>query len=161
MMSLTPSNRRVKEKLGWIYKEDKDPMTDEIEQYGAYTTLFSSSHSEATLTLVVTPGESRPTYYVKVVVDDHPITYYDYRDNYIRVRFDSGLVNKYIYTKINPDDSGKKSLYSRSLYILRSEDCREFIESCKSAKRILIEIPLDKGGRTVFEYNTDKPLNWK
>lgn len=150
------------EESGWVYEEKKDPMTDEIK---IITRLESQSYSGALIFIPHLP-EAGSTDVGFVMVNDYPILEPSYgdekdeeREDYIRVRFDSEPAKKCFYSKPEPNDKDSddnKDLYSRSLYIWN-----DFIENCKSAKRILIEIPLVGKGRTIFEFNTNKPLEWK
>ena len=165
MMSLTPSNKKVrkkpKEESGWVTGETKDPMTDEITWSAE---LGTRSYHPGAVILALRHPESEDSVYFNrawILVEDYPIVESsDNEENYVRVRFDSKPAKKYNYKKPSNYDYEDRDLFSRSLYIL-GDDYRDFIENCKSAKKILIEVPLQKEGRAIFEFKTDKPLEWK
>lgn len=71
-------------------------------------------------------------------------------DNYVNVRFGDSEPKKYYFNHA-------ADLSSETIFITKSKD---FIERCKSAKDIKIEIPLYQGGRPVFSFHVDETLNW-
>lgn len=161
----TPSNNsnNVVEKkpkegcLSWEYKETKDPMTDEIKITAMWRANLLNSHSVATVVVPYYSGVAGADSDVWVMVDNYSIfESNNNEENYIRVRFDSEPAKKYYFQMIH-DDGGRINPYPNRLRI-NGED---FIENCKSAHKILVEIPLRKEGRSVFEFSTVEPLKWE
>lgn len=162
MMSLTPSNKKVrkkpKEESGWIYKDTKDPMTDEIKWSVCLYSSINTNFTYADLKVNAFPeADSISRVSVSITICKASKVYYseDDDENYIRVRFDTKPVRKYDLVGLSNDDGDKLFILEKKKVLL------DFIENCKSAKKILIEIPLREEGRTIFEFKTDKPLRWK
>ena len=70
--------------------------------------------------------------------------------NFVRVRFDEEAPKKYYFN--NAAD------YSTETVFLKN--AKEFMEKCKHANSIKVEIPLYDAGNPVFSFHVDKPLNW-
>jgi hypothetical protein len=73
-----------------------------------------------------------------------------YGNNYINVRFDQNEPKKYYFNE-SADGS------SETVFLKNHKD---FMEKCKTAHDIKIEIPLYQGGNNLFTFHVDKPLVW-
>lgn len=73
-----------------------------------------------------------------------------YGTDYITARFDGGESKKYYY---NEADDGSSDM----VFLRYSSD---FINKCKQAKNIKIDIPIYQAGRPVFSFHVDEPLVW-
>lgn len=130
---------------GWEYDETKDPMTDKINKTAQ---LLSSDNSGS---IVI---RRSPKWGVDAIIVVNSSLIFGpeyYGENYVTVRFDSMPSRKYYFS-----ESGDGN--SHVVFINKHSD---FIKNCKSAKEILIDIPLYQEGRPIFKYKTDKPLEWK
>lgn len=74
-----------------------------------------------------------------------------YGTNYVTARFDDNSPKKYYFNESADGDS-------KVVFIRKSSD---FIQNCKKAKDIKIDLPLYQGGRPVFTFHVDEPLTWK
>ena len=74
-----------------------------------------------------------------------------YGTDYITARFDNGSAKKYYFNESADGDS-------KVVFLRKSS---EFIKNCKSAKDIVIDLPLYQGGRPVFNFHVDEPLTWR
>ena len=72
------------------------------------------------------------------------------RTNYVTARFDNGTPKKYYF---NDADDGS----SDYVFLRNAED---FMDKCKTAKEIKVDIPIFQGGKPVFTFHVDKPLEW-
>lgn len=74
-----------------------------------------------------------------------------YGTDYITARFDDGSPKKYRF-----DEAADGS--SDHVFLRNSQD---FINRCKKAKNIKIDIPVYQAGRPVFSFHVDEPLVWR
>lgn len=70
--------------------------------------------------------------------------------NYVTARFDNGTPKKY---RFNDAADG-----SSDYVFLRN--AKDFMEECKKAKEIKVDIPIYQAGKPVFIFHVDKPLEW-
>lgn len=52
------------------------------------------------------------------------------------------------------------SLLMETLKLFFLRNAKEFLNKCKTAKNIKIDIPLYQAGRPVFKFHVDKALEW-
>lgn len=72
------------------------------------------------------------------------------KTNYVTARFNNGTPKKYYF---NDADDGS----SDYVFLRNSND---FLDKCKTAKDIKVDIPIYQGGKPVFTFHVDKPLEW-
>lgn len=70
--------------------------------------------------------------------------------NYITVRFDKDTPKKYYFSM--PADYSTESVFLRN--------ANDFIEKCKRANDIKIQLKLYDNGNPTFSFHVDKPLDW-
>lgn len=70
--------------------------------------------------------------------------------NYVTARFDEGAPQKYYF-----NDAADGS--TEQVFLKKAKD---FMDRCKKAKDIKVDIPLYQAGRPVFSFHVDKPLEW-
>ena len=140
----------------WEFEFDTDEMTDEQN-------VFASLISKNTCELDFPYGETRCTLCIRkmgrrggidamVLVSSGQIYGSEYKnDNYILVRFDDETPIKYWY---NESASGSSDV----IFIRKTND---FIEHCKKAKVIKVEVPMFDEGRKLFTFEAKEPFTWK
>lgn len=74
-----------------------------------------------------------------------------YGTDYVSARFDDGSAKKYYF-----DEAADGS--SDHVFLRNSKD---FINKCKKAKDIKIDIPIYQSGRPAFSFHVDEPLVWR
>lgn len=90
-------------------------------------------------------------YDIILSIDKGQIIGFDFdRTNYVTARFDNGTPKKYYF---NDADDGS----SDYIFLRNAED---FMDKCKTAKEIKVDIPIFQGGKPVFTFHVDKPLEW-
>lgn len=70
--------------------------------------------------------------------------------NFVSAKFDDAEPRKYYFD--NAADMSTEQVFLRN--------AKDFINRCKSAKVIKIDIPMFQAGRPVFTFHVDKPLEW-
>lgn len=144
----------VKEKT-WNFSEKTDEMTDTKNVWASLTSddyayfdfpYDGGSYLKLTVRYMKKYGND-----VMIQISRGQFNANEYRGtDYITARFDDGAPKKYYVNE--PSDASSDCLFVRNK--------SEFIKKCKSAKKIVIDVPIYQGGRPTFTFTVDKPLEW-
>lgn len=90
-------------------------------------------------------------YDVLISIDRGQIVGFDYNNsNFVTVRFDSAAPKKYYFN--DAADGSTETVFLRN--------AKDFMEKCKKANNIKVQIPLYQAGQPIFSFHVDKPLVW-
>lgn len=140
-------------KNAWLFDSEHDEMDD---CYNYWYTICSDnvvdfdipyeggSHLYITILNMKQTGYEVSLKIVKGQIGGHESD----ATNYARVRFDRGKIEEYAYEESNDGSSDV-------VYLMFPEG---FIEKCKQAKDILLELPFYEEGTRQFKFHVDKPL---
>ena len=70
--------------------------------------------------------------------------------NYVTARFDNSTPKKYYFDEAA--DGSSDHVFLRN--------AKDFMEKCKKAKEIKVDIPIYQAGKPVFTFHVEKPLQW-
>ena len=156
-VSIDPIEDNVEEPVNsvktWNLKTNQDEMDDSKSYWYSlvsdnYANFDFPYEGNSYLTITVR-WMKKYGYDVLLEIDKGQMVGNEYNGtNYVRVRFDSGKVQKYYYNE--PNDG------SSNLVFLRN--AQKFIEKCKSAKDIIIEQEFYQEGVHQFKFHVDEPL---
>lgn len=143
------------EPVKWEYRETTDEMTDTKNRWASITSdnyitqefpYSGETYADITVRYMKKYGTD-----VLISISMGQIIGNDFtRDNYINVRFDDSEPRKYYFN--HPED-----LSTETIFLSKSSD---FIQRCKTAKDIKVEIPIFQSGRAVFKFHVDECLDW-
>ena len=120
-------------------------LVDKTCIHGQCETLFSQSDCGTALCVVDIGFESGNSTVTIYLTD--PIIHTGPDDNYVQARFDSGQVKKYRYNALDQDEI----LGSSSVQLVGDDGIQDFIDNCKSAKNVSLDLPIIAGiGRITF-----------
>ena len=137
----------------WKIETEKDPMTD---TQNIFARLVSENYDDngiygAGYCRIVVRYMKKYGYDVMISLTEGQFYGSEYyNENYVTVRFDEDPPIKYWY-----DESADAS--SGTIFIRKTND---FIEHCKRAKSIKVEVPIFQGGRKIFNFKVSSPLVW-
>lgn len=139
----------------WNFSTEMDEMTDDKNIWASIvsenSSAGSSAYSNTYCTLTVRYMKKWGGFDVLVGLTNGQIYGNEYRnENYIMARFDNEQPIKYWY-----NESADAS--SKTVFIRKSAD---FINRCKKATSIKLEVPVFQGGRPVFIFKVNSPLVW-
>ena len=139
----------------WKIKTSIDEMTDTkniwatirsknyIEQEFPYN---GETYATITIRYMQKYGEN-----VLISIDKGQIVGNEFNNtNYITARFNNETPKKFYFDEASDG--------STELVFIRNSEI--FIEKCKTAKDIKIDIPIFQGGRPIFTFHIDQPLEW-
>lgn len=138
----------------WNVTEKIDEMTDSKNYWAKQVSdnsfeldfPYSTSYCYITIRYMKKYGDD-----VLVSLTSGQIYGNKYRDdNYVLVRFDSENPIKYYFNE--PADASSDCVFIRNK--------GDFIERCKKATDIKIEVPIYQNGRPIFKFHVEKPLEW-
>ena len=152
----TTSNKNVKkDSVTWEITKAVDEMTDsenvwaEIRSDNFVNQDFpynGDTYSTITIRYMQKNG-----YDVIIGIDRGQIIGDDWDgSNYITVRFDKDTPKKYYFSM--PSDYSTESVFLKN--------AKDFIEKCKRANDIKIQLELYDNGNPTFSFHVDKPLDW-
>ena len=143
-------------KKTWDFNIQKDPMTDtnniwaQIQSEDFITQDFP--YEGYTYASITCRYMKKYGYDVIVQISKGQINGRSYSGtNYVTARFDGGAAKKYYF-----DEAADGS--SDHVFLRNSSD---FMNRCKKAKEIIIDIPIYKSGRPAFSFHVDEPLVWR
>lgn len=137
----------------WDIKKEKDPMTD---TENIFARIMSENYDDngiygAGYCTIVVRYMKKYGYDVMIGLTDGQFYGSEYHnENYVTVRFDEDPPIKYWYSEAADASSG-------TIFIRKTND---FIEHCKRAKSIKVEVPIFQGGRKIFNFKVSSPLVW-
>ena len=70
--------------------------------------------------------------------------------NYVTARFDDGTPKKYYFNEAS--DGSTEHVFLKN--------AKDFMDRCKKAKDIKVDVPMYQAGKPVFLFHVDKPLVW-
>lgn len=70
--------------------------------------------------------------------------------NYVTARFDDGTPKKYYFN--DASDGSTEHVFLKN--------AKDFMDRCKRAKDIKVDVPMYQAGKPVFLFHVDKPLVW-
>lgn len=141
--------------ITWTFTEQLDQMTDSKNVWASLSSdnfeyfhfpYEGGSYLKLTVRYMKKYGND-----VLIQISRGQFNANEYRGtDYITARFDDGTPQKYYVDE--PSDGSSDCLFVRKK--------ADFIKRCKSAKKILIDVPIYQGGRPTFTFTVDKPLEW-
>ena len=143
-------------KSTWDFTFDKDQLTDSKNIWASITSdnyiTQEFPYNGQTRAIITVRYMKKYGFDVIIQISQGQMngTQY-YGTDYITARFDKGSAKKYYFNESADGDS-------KVVFLRKSS---EFIKNCKSAKDIVIDIPLYQGGRPVFNFHVDEPLTWR
>ena len=143
-------------KAVWDFLIKKDEMTDSKNIWASITSdnyvTQDFPYEGLTRATITVRYMKKYGYDVLIQISDGQMNGREYYGtNYITARFDENSPKKYYFNESADGDS-------KVVFIRKSSD---FIQNCKKAKDIKIDLPLYKGGRPVFTFHVDEPLTWR
>ena len=144
-----------KDKLTWHYESSMDEMTD---TKNVWASLKSDNYIEQEFPY---EGDTYATIIIRYMkkygtdvileIDRGQIVGIDVNaTNFVSAKFDDAEPRKYYFD--NAADMSTEQVFLRN--------AKDFINRCKSAKVIKVDIPMFQAGRPVFTFHVDKPLEW-
>lgn len=149
--SSTSTSEAVKDSVTWKISTEIDEMTDAKNIWASITSdnyitqdfpYDGETYAEITVRYMKKDG-------FQVLISITKGSIYS-ANEYVSVRFDQGEAMKYYY-------NGTASGETETVFLRNQKD---FIERCKKAHDIKMEIPLFNRGGEVFNFHVDKPLVW-
>lgn len=148
-------NKNDKDLITWHYESSTDEMTD---TKNVWASLKSDNYIEQefpyegdTYATIIIRYMKRYGTDVILKIDMGQIVGLDINtSNYVTARFDDAEPKKYYF-----DDAADMS--TEQVFLRNAKD---FINRCKSAKVIKVDIPMFQAGKPVFTFHVDKPLEW-
>ena len=148
-------NKNDKDLITWHYESSTDEMTD---TKNVWASLKCDNYIEQefpyegdTYATIIIRYMKRYGTDVILKIDMGQIVGLDINtSNYVTARFDDAEPKKYYF-----DDAADMS--TEQVFLRNAKD---FINRCKSAKVIKIDIPMFQAGKPVFTFHVDKPLEW-
>lgn len=148
-------NKNDKDLITWHYESSMDEMTD---TKNVWASLKSDNYIEQEFPY---EGDTYATIIVRYMkkygtdvileIDKGQIVGIDVNaTNFVSAKFDDAEPRKYYFD--NAADMSTEQVFLRN--------AKDFINRCKSAKVIKIDIPMFQAGRPVFTFHVDKPLEW-
>lgn len=143
-------------KSTWDFTFDKDQLTDSKNIWASITSdnyiTQEFPYNGQTRAIITVRYMKKYGFDVIIQISQGQMngTQY-YGTDYITARFDNGSAKKYYFNESADGDS-------KVVFLRKSS---EFIKNCKSAKDIVIDLPLYQGGRPVFNFHVDEPLTWR
>lgn len=148
-------NKNDKNLKTWQYQSSIDEMTD---TKNVWASLVSDNYIEQEFPY---EGDTYATIIIRYMkkygtdvilkIDQGQIVGVDVNtSNYVTVRFDDAEPRKYYFN--NAADLSTEQVFLRN--------AKDFVNRCKSAKVIKVDIPIYQFGRPVFTFHVDKPLEW-
>ncbi|MBQ5910165.1 MAG: hypothetical protein IIW85_07555 [Bacteroidaceae bacterium] len=149
------SPSQEEKKITWSYQEEIDEMTDAVSKWAAIVShnyinqdfpYQGETHAQITVRYMKKYGTD-----VIINITQGQIIGNEYEGtNYVTVRFDDAAPKKYYF-----NESADRS--PETVFLRKPKD---FIDRCKSAKEIKIEIPIYQSGNPLFKFWVDEPLEW-
>jgi len=146
---------KTKDSLKWNVYTTTDEMTDSKNIFAVLRSdnyisqdfpYEGETYSSITLRYTKKYG-----YDVLIQIDKGQIDGRSYNGtDYITARFDGSSPKNYFINESS--DGDPKIVFLRN--------AKEFLNKCKTAKNIKIDIPLYQAGRPVFKFHVDKALEW-
>lgn len=142
-------------KITWTYTEEVDEMTDAVSKWATvvsdnYINQEFPYQGETFAEIVVRYMKKYGTD-VMIKITQGQIIGNEYNGtNYITVRFDEDAPKKYYFNEA-------ADLSTETVFLTNP---KSFIEDCKKAKNIKVEIPLYQAGRPLFRFYVDESLVW-
>lgn len=148
-------SNRAKDSVLWKINTEIDEMTD---SKNIWASIKSDNYVNQefpyqgdTYSTITVRYMKKYGYDVLISIDQGQIVGNDIQySNYITARFDNSEAKKYYF-------NGAADYSTETVFLKNAKD---FMENCKKAKDIKIEIPLYQGGRPIFSFHVDKPLEW-
>lgn len=150
-------DEKINEKdiLTWHYESSMDEMTD---TKNVWASLKSDNYIEQEFPY---EGDTYATIIIRYMkkygtdvileIDRGQIVGIDVNaTNFVSAKFDDAVPRKYYFD--NAADMSTEQVFLRN--------AKDFINRCKSAKVIKVDIPMFQAGRPVFTFRVDKPLEW-
>ena len=150
-------DEKINEKdiLTWHYESSMDEMTD---TKNVWASLKSDNYIEQEFPY---EGDTYATIIIRYMkkygtdvileIDRGQIVGIDVNaTNFVSAKFDDAEPRKYYFD--NAADMSTEQVFLRN--------AKDFINRCKSAKVIKVDIPMFQAGRPVFTFHVDKPLEW-
>lgn len=141
--------------LTWQYESSIDEMTD---TKNIWASLRSDNYIEQdfpyegdTYATIIIRYMKRYGTDVILKIDKGQIVGIDVNStNFVSAKFDDGEPRKYYFN--DAADMSTEQVFLRN--------AKDFINRCKSAKVIKVDIPMFQAGKPVFTFHVDKPLEW-
>lgn len=148
-------NKNDKNLITWHYESSMDEMTD---TKNVWASLKSDNYIEQefpyegdTYAKIIVRYMKKYGTDVILEIDKGQIVGIDVNaTNFVSAKFDDAEPRKYYFD--NAADMSTEQVFLRN--------AKDFINRCKSAKVIKIDIPMFQAGRPVFTFHVDKPLEW-
>ena len=148
-------NKNDKDLITWHYESIMDEMTD---TKNVWASLKSDNYIEQEFPY---EGDTYATIIIRYMkkygtdvileIDRGQIVGIDVNaTNFVSAKFDDAEPRKYYFD--NAADMSTEQVFLRN--------AKDFINRCKSAKVIKVDIPMFQAGRPVFTFRVDKPLEW-
>ena len=148
-------NKNDKDLITWHYESSMDEMTD---TKNVWASLKSDNYIEQEFPY---EGDTYATIIIRYMkkygtdvileIDRGQIVGIDVNaTNFVSAKFDDAEPRKYYFD--NAADMSTEQVFLRN--------AKDFINRCKSAKVIKVDIPMFQAGRPVFTFRVDKPLEW-
>ena len=148
-------NKNDKDLITWHYESSMDEMTD---TKNVWASLKSDNYIEQEFPY---EGDTYATIIIRYMkkygtdvileIDRGQIVGIDVNaTNFVSAKFDDAEPRKYYFD--NAADMSTEQVFLRN--------AKDFINRCKSAKVIKVDIPMFQAGRPVFTFHVDKPLEW-
>lgn len=144
-----------KDSVTWNIQTSIDEMTDTKNIFASIRSINyveqDFPYQGDTYATIIVRYMKKYGYDVLIAIDRGQIAGLDISGtNYVTVRFDDGTPKKYYFN--DAADGSTEQVFLRN--------AKEFMDRCKKAKEIKIDIPLYQAGRPVFSFYVDKPLEW-
>ncbi|MBR1594570.1 MAG: hypothetical protein IJ659_07355 [Alloprevotella sp.] len=141
--------------ITWEIQTEMDEMTD---TKNIWASIRSDNYVEQdfpyqglTYASITVRYMKKYGYDVLIGIDQGQIVGIDVNgSNYITARFDDAAPRKYLFN--NAADGSTEHVFLRN--------AKDFMERCKKATTIKVDIPIYQAGRPVFTFHVDKPLVW-
>ena len=153
--ALNKETTRIVDSVTWRIQTSIDEMTD---SENIWATIRSDNYINQdfpyegkTYASITVRYMKKYGYDILIDIDRGQIVGSDFNGtNFVRVRFDEETPKKYYFN--NAADYSTETIFLKN--------AKEFMEKCKHANSIKVEIPLYNAGNSVFSFHVDKPLNW-
>lgn len=141
--------------ITWNYTEEVDEMTDAVNKWASIKSdnyiNQEFPYQGATFAEIGVRYMKKYGTDVMIKITQGQIIGNEYNGtNYITVRFDEDAPKKYYFNEA-------ADLSTETVFLTNP---KSFIEGCKKAKNIKVEIPLYQAGRPLFRFYVDESLVW-
>lgn len=142
-------------KITWDKSEKVDPMTDKVTKYASlrsqdYVNLRFPYEGDTYMTMTIRQKGGQTDIYL--VIDRGQIQCNEYSGtDFVNVRFDDENPIKFRTAEAASGDSE---------IVFISGNINKFINKCKKAKNIKVQIPIYHYGQALFTFYVTDPLQW-